>query len=88
MLLVLEAGGADAAEYTVTLTAISPSEKRAASVRFPVTVEKAGDVVRILRWQTLDVEIDEFGTWRLVAEHDARQLSSIGLFFKRTGETE
>jgi hypothetical protein len=88
ILLVLEAGGAGVAEYTITLTAISPSGKRVAGVRFPVTVEKAGDVVRILRWQTLDIEIDEFGTWRLVAEHDGRQLSSIGLFFKRTGESE
>ena len=87
-LLVIEAGGVDAAEYTITLTAISPSGTRVASVSFPVTVEKAADVVRILRWQMLDVQIDESGTWRLVTEHDGCQLSAIGVFVKRTGETE
>jgi len=85
---VLEAGGADTAEYTVTLTAISPQAKRVASVNFPVTVEKGGEVVRILRSQALDVEIDEFGTWRLVVEHNRRQLPSIGLVFKRMGEAD
>jgi hypothetical protein len=87
LLVVFEAGGVPVGEYTGTVAAIDPGGVQRARVRFPITVAKAGDLLRIPRFCNLRFPATQFGLWTFtVATH--RDLGSLQLMIKRFGESE
>lgn len=83
--LLFEAGSVEPGEYTIRVMATDPSGRTAASVSIPVTVEIAGDVVRIPRVVPVELTVSSFGLWRLTAESDAGPIGIVDLMVKRTG---
>ena len=61
--MIFEAGGVDQGEYTVAVEVHNPAGERRGRVRFPLTVEQVGEVVRISRGCDVPVDIDSFGAW-------------------------
>lgn len=85
IILLLEAGGVDPGDYTVRLSVEDPAAETAATVSFPVTVEVAGDALRIPRFVEIDLALTSFGVWRLTAHSDVGPLGSLDLMVKRSG---
>ena len=83
---VLEAAGVAEGEYTIGIEARSPDGLCRSRTTFPLTIVKAGDVVRVPRCCNLRTEIDSFGLWRLVVDTAGRELAAITFLIKRTGE--
>jgi hypothetical protein len=83
--VVFEAGGVEVGDYTILAHLTSPtggSEQYA----FPVSVTKAGDVLRIPRYLNLSFPAESFGIWRARIAHSDRDLASLEIFVTRTGE--
>lgn len=85
MILTFECAGVEAGEYTITVRAVGPDGEQA-QVGFPLTVEKAGDILRVPRAIKLGFAVSAFGIWTLTVEHDGRILGTLDLNVKRTGE--
>ena len=87
LFVVFEAAGVPAGEYTGAVTAHDPDGVERACVRFPITVTRAGDILRIPRFCDLRFPASKFGLWTFtVATH--RDLGSLQLLLKRYGESE
>ncbi len=86
VLVIVEAGGVPPGEYTMIIRALGPDGATKAETKFPVTVEEAGDVLRISRSCALDVAIDAWGLWSITASTPLGELARIDLLVKRTGE--
>jgi len=87
VLVIIEAGGVPPGEYTMTLEAVAPDRTARSRVSFPVTVEEAGDVLRIPRTCTLEPVIDAFGLWTVTASTPLGEVGRIDLLVGRLGET-
>lgn len=88
VLLVIEAGGVPPGEYTVALEAVGPDGIHRSRMSFPVTVEEAGDILRISRSCGLAITFDAFGLWTIVATTPLAELARLDLLVKRRGEAE
>jgi hypothetical protein len=84
--ILFEAGGIEIGEYTVGVEARGPDGMRRARVNFPLTVEAAGDVVRIPRCCSLATEIDAWGLWKFAVVTPDRDLAQVDLLIKHVGE--
>ena len=87
LLVVFEAAGVPVGEYTGTVAAIDPDGVQRARVRFPITVTKAGDILRIPRVCGLRFRATQFGLWTFTTSTD-RHLGSLRLLIKRYGASE
>ena len=56
-----------------------PDGTRREQITFPLTIETAGDVVRIPRCCSLTAEVDVFGLWTLAVVTPDRELARIDL---------
>jgi hypothetical protein len=83
---VIEAGGADAGEYTVIFELLAPSGAVRASASIAVVVDRPGDIVRLSYVYVLAGSVDEFGIWRIVIKSDVAQLAALDVMVKRVGE--
>jgi hypothetical protein len=83
VLAVIEAGGVDAGEYTVTFEAHNPSGETRATASFAFVVEQQGDLVRLPWAVGLDVQVDELGLWQVTVRSDKEQLGSIDVMIKQ-----
>jgi hypothetical protein len=86
VLVVIEAGGVPPGEYTLILEAMGPDGTSQSQMSFPVTVEEAGDILRISRSCGLEVTFDAFGLWTIIAKTPVAELARLDLLVKRTGE--
>jgi hypothetical protein len=86
VLVVIEAGGVPPGEYALILEALGPDGTSRSQMSFPVTVEEAGDILRISRSCGLEVTFDAFGLWTIIAKTPAAELARLDLLIKRTGE--
>ena len=84
--VLFEAPGVDVGEYTVGVEVRGPDGTRREQITFPLTIETAGDVVRIPRCCSLTAEVDVFGLWTLAVVTPDRELARIDLLIKRTGQ--
>ena len=87
LFVVFEAAGVPAGEYTGSVTAHDPDGVERACVRFPITVTRAGDILRISRFCDLRFPATKFGLWTFTVATD-RELGSLQLLIKRYGEAE
>lgn len=84
--MVFEAGGVDEGEYTVSVEVYNPAGERRGQLRFPLTVEKAGNVVRISRGCNVPIDVDSFGLWKVrVCASDSEPVTQL-FVVKRYGE--
>lgn len=86
VVVLFEAGGVDEGEYTVRIEARGPTGAVSATASFPLTVVKAGDVVRVPHGWTLCVEIDAYGIWTVAVATESKELAVTQLLVKRFGE--
>ncbi len=61
VVIVFEAGSLETGDYTTTVSITDPAGITSATVKFAVTVEEAGDLVRIPRLVVVDVAVSAFG---------------------------
>jgi hypothetical protein len=80
---VIEAGGADAGEYTIVFEAHSPSGEVRARESIALVVDEPADLVRVPYTCALEVQADELGLWRVTARSDTRALGAIDLMVKQ-----
>jgi hypothetical protein len=83
MLLVLEAGGVPAGEYTIKVQARDPFDEIAGDVQFGYGISKSGDILRKSLQISFALTIPEPGVWTFVALHEERELRRVPLYFKR-----
>lgn len=84
--IVFEAGGVDDGEYTVAVEAINPLGERRGRVRFPLTVERAGALVRITRGCDINIHVDTYGLWAIVVRASDAEPVTHQFVVKRYGE--
>ena len=75
VLIVVEAGGVPPGEYTLILEMVRPDGTASSQMSFPVTVEEAGDILRISRSCGLAVTLDAFGVWTIIAKTPIAELA-------------
>jgi hypothetical protein len=80
---VIEAGGADAGEYTIVFEAHSPSGELRARQSIALVVDESAELVRVPYTCALEVEADELGMWRVTARSDTKALGAIDLIVKQ-----
>jgi len=85
-MIVFEAGGVPVGEYTAGVEIRGPDGSVHGSVRFPVTVERAGDVCRTPRPCNVEAEIDAFGLWTVAVVTPTRELARVDVMVRRTGQ--
>jgi hypothetical protein len=85
--ILFEAHGVDVGEYTVGVEVYGPDRAPRQRISFPVTIETAGDVVRIPRCCSMTAEIDAFGLWTLAVVTPDRELARIDVLIRRIGQT-
>lgn len=78
---MFEAGGVPVGEYSAGVDVRGRDGSTRGRIRFPVTVERTGDVCRIPR-------IDAFRVWAVVVVPAERELARIDVIIKRTGQAE
>lgn len=83
-LIVFEAGGVEVGEYGVQLEARNPDGASRGLVRFPVTVEEVGEIVRIPRTVALATDVDSLGVWTFELTTSIATLAKLDLLIKRT----
>lgn len=83
LFLLIEAGGVEVGDYTLSIHILDPSGSVTARQDFPVTVERRGDVVRIPRCCTLVATVETQGVWTVVCKASDRELARAGLVVKR-----
>jgi hypothetical protein len=81
--LVVEAGGVDVGHYTLRIQAHDPHGQKCGEARFPVVVEEAGDILRIVGYVPLTVAISDYGLYALVAATDSADLATVNFAVKR-----
>lgn len=84
--VLFEAGGIPEAELTATISIVDAAGKTCGSQSFPVTVKKAGDVLRIPRLGNVVASVHCFGMWSVVVTSNERVLAKIDVLVKRVGE--
>ena len=84
--MIFEAGGVDTGEYTVAVEVHNPAGERRGRVRFPLTVERVGEVVRISRGCDVPVDVDSFGVWTVVVSSSGADPVTHSFIVKRYGE--
>ncbi|WP_157186133.1 hypothetical protein [Nocardia jiangxiensis] len=84
--MIIEAGGVPAGEYTIHADAWSPLGSRVGRTSFPITIEKAGDLIRIPRCVNLNARVDATGLWDIAISSDLEELARIRVMVKRFGE--
>ena len=84
--MVFEAGSVEDGEYTVSVEALNPDGELRGRVRFPLTVEAQGEVVRIARGCDVTVDIDSFGLWTVNVNTTTNELAVHPFIVKRYGE--
>ena len=85
VVMVFEAGSLETGDYTTTVSVTDPAGSISATVKFPVTVEESGDLVRIPRLVVVDVAVSAFGIWTVSVDSATRRMGSIHLMVKRAG---
>ena len=88
LIIVFEAGGVPVGEYTAGVEVRERDGSAHGRVRFPITVDRAGDVCRIPRPCTVEAEIDVFGLWTIAVVTPQRELARIDVMIKRTGQAD
>lgn len=86
LVIVFEAGGVPAGEYTAGVEVRGREGSVHGSIRFPVTVERAGDVCRIPRPCNVEADIDAFGLWTVAVVTPRRELARVDVMVKRTAQ--
>jgi hypothetical protein len=84
--ILFEAGGIPAVELTATIEVVDPAGKVCGTQSFPVTIQKAGDVLRIPRLGSVAADVHSFGLWSVVVRSNGRELARADLLIKRVGE--
>jgi hypothetical protein len=84
--IIFEADGIPEGELTGTIEIIDPGGQVCGTQSFPITIQKAGDLVRIPRLGNVAADVHCFGLWSVAVRSDTRELARIGVLVKRTGE--
>lgn len=77
VLVVIEAGGVPAGEYTIYVDLHDPAGTRVSRATFPVVVEEVGAVLRLPQLVALDAEWKESGRHALTVSSDLGELASV-----------
>ena len=77
VLVVIEAGGVPAGEYTIHVDLHDPAGTRVSRATFPVVVEEVGAVLRLPQLVALDAEWKESGRNALTVSSDLGELASV-----------
>lgn len=85
VLLVLEAGGASAGEYTIRIAARGPHGATTVVVAFPLCVTEPGDVLRHPMALPVQVRLDAFGLWTLLVTSEHGVLTEHPFLVERYG---
>ena len=83
MLIIFEASGVLAGEYTVIAETRDPLGNVAAMARFPIRVSEAGDILRIPFAFPLVTEVNSFGIWTIVVSTEDSEIGSLPVLVKR-----
>lgn len=86
LIVVFEAGGAQTGDYTAIVEILDPVHDVAGSVRFPIVVVEAGDVVRIPRLVRLNTRLRVFGAYQVRVSSELAVLATLDLIVDRSGE--
>lgn len=79
---VIEGGGVEPGEYTITFELVSPSGDVRATTRIAVVVQRKGDMSRIPCALDLAGNVHEFGIWRVVVRSDVAELAALDVMVK------
>lgn len=87
-MLVIQAGDVPPGEYTIYALGIGPAGALCGRTSFPLTVEKRGNVLSIVRYVTLIIEVQQYGVYNLDVRSDVASLASIPLYVAPSRQTD
>ncbi|TDY04845.1 hypothetical protein BCL50_3623 [Mycolicibacterium litorale] len=83
MLVVVEAGGVDAGEYTITIDLHSPDGELRLTASLALVIDEPGDLVRVPFQHTWDFQADQLGVWRISVRSETSTLAVYDLMIKQ-----
>jgi hypothetical protein len=85
LFLFFEAPLVTVGEYTVLIHAVGPNGNRSLVQKFPVVIEKSGDIVQCALPTSVPVTIDSYGLWALEISTEAALIGQVRFIVVRTG---
>jgi hypothetical protein len=83
LLVVIEAGGVDAGEYTIELDVHSPDGELRATASLALAIDQPADLVRVPFGHTFQIHADQLGLWRFSVRTETTTLAVMDLMIKQ-----
>ena len=83
VLVVLEAGNVPPGDYTIHVDMLDPHDAPGGRTSFPLTVETAGELVRIPVPLTVSATFNSYGRWTLVISSEIAELARLPISVRR-----
>lgn len=87
-LCVIEAGGAEAGEYTVIYELCAPSGEVRTRTSVGLVVEEPGDVLRVAHAFDFSGTVDVPGIWQIAIRSEIAPLTTLDVIIKRQGQPD